>query len=173
MHAHAAAACPGLPQEVFRFWLDQGVDGFRIDALPVLVENHYELDEPPKVHPAPGLDWQDADFYDHPYTSDQPLTYDLLRHWRLLVDAHDNKSRVVMTECYTDLPKTIRYYGESADKPAAHFPFNFQLVQYTGAASGAADLKHVIDEWLGAMGDWRWPNWVVSTYTAQPCGSVQ
>ena len=33
-------------QDVFRFWLARGVDGFRIDAIGTLFENHYDRDEP-------------------------------------------------------------------------------------------------------------------------------
>jgi alpha-glucosidase len=34
--------------DVLRFWLDRGVDGFRIDAGGVLVEDLLLRDEPPK-----------------------------------------------------------------------------------------------------------------------------
>lgn len=35
-----------LLQAVFQFWLDRGVDGFRVDAIDTLFENNYDMDEP-------------------------------------------------------------------------------------------------------------------------------
>ena len=35
-----------LLKEVLRFWLDRGVDGFRVDAIQTLFEDENLLDEP-------------------------------------------------------------------------------------------------------------------------------
>lgn len=38
---------PPTPQSIIRFWLDRGVDGFRVDAIQQLfVAANYTLDEP-------------------------------------------------------------------------------------------------------------------------------
>ena len=34
-------------QNVLRFWLDRGVDGFRVDAIQTLFEKEHLQDEPP------------------------------------------------------------------------------------------------------------------------------
>ena len=36
----------GVCQEVLRFWLERGVDGFRIDAMEALLEDRENLNEP-------------------------------------------------------------------------------------------------------------------------------
>ncbi len=33
-------------QNVLSFWIKRGVDGFRVDAINTLFENHYDRDEP-------------------------------------------------------------------------------------------------------------------------------
>lgn len=151
-------------QGVYTFWMNQGVDGFRVDALPFLVEDTTYANEPVDPNHSPDVDQYDAGYYLHPHTMDQQETYDQLRLWRETVDSHpDNKPRVIMTECYTNFANTMRYYGDSADAPRAHFPFNFQLISYTSASSNASVFKEKIDEWMDAMDmQWKWPNWVVS-----------
>ena len=43
--------------EVMRFWLDRGVDGFRVDAIPVAIKDDRLRDNPPfrRPGPIPGL----------------------------------------------------------------------------------------------------------------------
>lgn len=158
---------PAVVQEmkdVFTFWMEQGVDGFRVDALPFLFETaDLTQDEPKAVNPSPDLDEMDYDFYTHPLTMDYPETYDMLHQWRELVDNFSEEKRVIMTECYTTFDKTIEYYG-TKEKLGAHFTFNFQLITSLNKSSLATDFKKTIDTWMMAMGDWRWPNWVIGNH---------
>ncbi|KAK3926718.1 Maltase A1 [Frankliniella fusca] len=157
---------PAVVQEmkdVFTFWMERGVNGFRVDALPFLFETQdLSQDELPVEHPSIDLDKNDYDYYTHPYTMDYPDTYDMLHQWRELVDNFNEDKRVIMTECYTTFDKTIEYYG-TKDKLGAHFTFNFQLITTVNKSSDAKDFKHSIDQWMKAM-DWRWPNWVIGNH---------
>ncbi|KAJ1528710.1 hypothetical protein ONE63_007103 [Megalurothrips usitatus] len=151
-------------KDVFTFWMERGVDGFRVDALPFLFETDYDKDEPENPHKDSDLTTDDYDYFTHPYTMDMDGTYDMLQQWREVVDKfHDGKPRVIMTECYTNFENTIRYYG-TKERPGAHFTFNFQILSYLSKASNATDFKNIIDQWMEQMNDWRWPNWVIGNH---------
>lgn len=68
-----------------------------------------------------------------------------------------------MTEAYTTLENTIRYYG-NATKPMAQIPFNFQLLTRLSYASNASTFETVINSWMNNMPSNQWANWVVSNF---------
>lgn len=71
-----------VPQNVLQFWLDQGVDGFRVDAVAHLFEDEKLKDEMVKDEAA-------IDEYsqlDHTYTFNLPEVLDLLQEFRTLLD---------------------------------------------------------------------------------------
>lgn len=69
-------------QNVMQFWLDQGVDGFRMDAVAHLFEDEALRDEMVKDEDA-------TDEYsqlDHTYTFNLPEVLDVLREFRIVLD---------------------------------------------------------------------------------------
>lgn len=70
-------------QDVFTFWLERGVAGFRIDAIPHLFETG--LEDEPRSSNEDALDYQYS-YLDHIYTQNQPETFQMVYHWRELVD---------------------------------------------------------------------------------------
>lgn len=73
---------PAIPQNVLQFWLDQGVDGFRMDAVAHLFEDEALRDELMKDEDA-------TDEYsqlDHKYTFNLPEVLDVLWEFRVLLD---------------------------------------------------------------------------------------
>ena len=108
--------------DVLRFWLDRGVDGFRIDVLWLLLKDEQFRDNP--MNP----DWKPGDppnrrQFDQ-YTGDQPGIHEIVREIRAVVDAYDE--RLLIGELYLPMERLVRYYGEQLDE--IHLPFNFQLV---------------------------------------------
>lgn len=75
-------------EKILRFWLDLGIDGFRVDAVRHLIENDQYHDEPLDQ------DMKDVDpnvmyvAYKHTETGDQPGSYDLVRQWRKFLDIY-------------------------------------------------------------------------------------
>lgn len=76
-------------KDVMTFWLDKGVDGFRVDAIPMLFETNYEDDEPQSFDPNCTPD--DNCYLRHIYTSEQPGTFDMVYQWRALLDAYSTE----------------------------------------------------------------------------------
>ncbi|MBA2576816.1 MAG: DUF3459 domain-containing protein [Euzebyaceae bacterium] len=78
--------------DILRFWLDRGVDGFRIDVAHQLVK-HPDLpdnpvaDEPDDVEMGTTASiWETLE---HRYDSDQPGTVEIYRRWRKVADPYD------------------------------------------------------------------------------------
>lgn len=74
-------------QKVLTFWLDRGVAGFRIDAVPHIFETGLE-DEPVS---GDNVGNHEYGYLNHIYTKDQPETYDLVYSWRKLIDDYSQK----------------------------------------------------------------------------------
>ena len=59
-------------QDVIRFWLDRGVDGFRIDAIDRLVKDSELRDDPPASAPFPLPLPEESARLEHVYSSNSP-----------------------------------------------------------------------------------------------------
>lgn len=70
------------------FWLNKGVDGFRVDAIPHLFEHKDFLDEPRTN--TPNVTDVEYRYLDHIYTIDQPETYELVENWKKYLDHYAN-----------------------------------------------------------------------------------
>ncbi|KAB7502889.1 hypothetical protein Anas_11589, partial [Armadillidium nasatum] len=83
--------------DVIRFWLDKGVDGFRVDAIQNLVEDASFADEPAAANSGitdPTLEG----YYNHIYTLNQPETMDIIRGWHEILETY--KDRFMTLEVY-------------------------------------------------------------------------
>ena len=140
---------------VLRFWLDRGVDGFRVDVLWHLIKDASFRDNPPNPAWKPGMD---------PYqalvpvqTTDQPEVHDVIRRMRALFDEYPE--RVLIGEIYLPVERLVQYYGH--DLRGAHLPFNFQLI---AAKWDARHLARLIEEYESALPAGGWPNWVLGNH---------
>ncbi|KAK7794169.1 hypothetical protein R5R35_005369 [Gryllus longicercus] len=158
---------PALVEEmknVLRFWLDRGIDGFRVDAVPFLFENATLADEPRSYDPS-ALP-TDEKYLKHIYTQNLPETMDMLTQWRAVLDeytAKDGETRVMLAEVYAPLLTTFEYFG-TQEKPGAHLPFNFQFIQYLTNSSSAQDLVDLALQWQNGIPSWATSNWVVGNH---------
>ena len=140
---------------VLRFWLNRGVDGFRVDVLWHLVKDEHFADNPPNPAWRKGMD---------PYqalvplqTTDRPEVQEIVARMRRLLDEYDE--RVLIGEIYLPVERLVKYYGPNLQ--GAHLPFNFQLVH---APWNAAHLARLIDEYERALPQGAWPNWVLGNH---------
>ncbi len=142
--------------EVLRFWLDRGVDGFRIDALKMLLKDEQLRDNP--ANPA----WKPGDSPNlrqlGRYTEDQPGIHEIMREMRALVDSYNQ--RLLIGEIYLPVERLVQYYGELLDE--IHLPFNFQLV--TLPVWEARTIRQVVEAYEAALPRGAWPNWVLGNH---------
>ncbi|KAB7503540.1 hypothetical protein Anas_13046 [Armadillidium nasatum] len=152
-------------QNVFRFWLDKGVDGFRVDALKYLVEveDVYGADEP--IAQDSGITDPTQYYYlNHTFTINLPETFKITRGWYDILDSYDE--RFMMTEVYDDdISQIMRYYGNES-YPISDFPFNFLLITklFNRSDLTGTNLKNLVDLWMDNMPSGRWPNWVLGNH---------
>jgi alpha-glucosidase len=140
---------------VLRFWLDRGVDGFRVDVLWHLIKDDRFTDNPRNESWREGMDpFQQLVPL---YTTDRPEVHDIVRRMRALFDEFDD--RVLIGEIYLPVERLVQYYG--ADLAGAHLPFNFQLIN---ASWDARHLAKMIFEYETAIPEGGWPNWVLGNH---------
>ncbi|WP_458243385.1 glycoside hydrolase family 13 protein [Streptomyces sp. MAI_2237] len=155
-------------RSILRFWLDMGVDGFRIDVAHGLV----------KAAGLPDLGAHDQlkllgndvmPFFD------QDGVHEIYRQWRLILDEYSGKGgpggpsaegrwretgeRIFVAEAWTP---TVERTANYVRPDELHQAFNFQ---YLSTAWDAAELREVIDRTLEAMRPVGAPStWVLSNH---------
>ena len=143
--------------DVLRFWLDRGVDGFRMDVLWYLVKDEQFRDNPPNPAFDPGRDPPHLTL-DPLYNSDRPETLEIVKRMRRLLDSYPG-DRVMVAETYLPIPRLAAYYGDKLD--AAQLPFNFKLIQTSWSAQAVAD---VVTRYEAALPQGAQPNWVLGNH---------
>jgi len=140
---------------VLRFWLNRGVDGFRVDVLWMLIKDDQWRDNPPNPDYRPGQSPHDSQL--PLYTTDRPEVQDVVAGLRRVLD--EFKDRVLIGEIYLPVDRLVKYYGEKLD--GAQLPFNFQLLLSAWDARGIATM---IDRYERALPPGGWPNWVLGNH---------
>ena len=102
--------------DVFRFWMELGADGFRLDVFNAYFKDPQLPDNPPKF----GL--RAFDRQQHIHDIDQPEMMPFLNELRSLLDSYPERYAVGETYLAT-LPKTVSYCGKG--KLHAAFSFDF------------------------------------------------
>ncbi len=144
--------------KVLIFWLDIGVDGFRVDAVPSLIEDRYFRDDIPNPSYVPGKD-SPYNKYHHVYSQGQPETIDIINSFCNILEGYGNKFMV--TESHIQLPEMIKMYKTCNSN--VHFPFNFNLMD---APWKVKDVKKLVDKFDKSLGTEDWPNYVLGNHDA-------
>jgi alpha-glucosidase len=138
-------------EEILRFWLDRGVDGFRIDVAHALFKNAELRDEPePFPEVAFSSDWRTA--------VDQPEVHGVYRSWRELVASYAHEPVLVGEVVFSDPARAAPYVR--ADE--LHMAFNFTLLLEPW---DARRMRSAIERSLAALAEVRAPaTWVLENH---------
>ncbi|HEX4142798.1 MAG TPA: alpha-amylase family glycosyl hydrolase [Pirellulales bacterium] len=139
--------------DVMRFWLDRGVDGFRIDAVAHLIKDgrFRENPENPDFEPGELPIKRQIDCF----LRDQPEVHEVIQWFRQLVDLYDD--RILIGETYLALGRLLSYYGPTG----LNFPFNFELIKTSWQP---ASLRAAIDSYEASLAPDDWPSWVLGNH---------
>jgi alpha-glucosidase len=128
--------------DVMRFWLDRGVDGFRVDVVQKLAKDPGLRDDEAGAPPR-SEDWQ-------------PTIHGRLRRLRAVVDEYPE--RVLVGEVYLlDLPRLARYV---AGGDRLHMAHNFAFAHTPWSARA---FREAIDGFAAAAPG-AWPAWFIANH---------
>jgi len=138
--------------EVMRFWLDRGVDGFRLDASAVLIKDDLLRDNPP--NPDAGESAPPTQRQTPVFTDDRPEAMNCIETIRQVLETYDH--RLLCGEVQGKTDRIGHFYG--SDRPRLHLPLNFALLD---TAWDALSIQATIDAYYNALPEWAWPVWVI------------
>jgi alpha-glucosidase len=129
--------------DALRFWLNKGVDGFRVDVMWLLIKDDQYRDNPLDNLPV--------------YNSDRPEVHEVVAEMRAVIDSYSE--RVLIGEIYLPLKNLMIYYGQNLS--GANLPFNFLLLQSPWNAQAVGEI---ISEYMSMLPSEAWPNWVLGNH---------
>lgn len=134
---------------VVRFWLDRGVDGFRVDVIQGLGKDPALPDVPADLASLPTIG-----------LNEHPLAHERIRELRRLLDAYPG-DRVMVGEVsyFAAVPRVAEYYGDGDE---VHLAFNFPALL---APWDAGEWRRRVEEVLAEFEPrGAWPSWVLSNH---------
>ncbi len=140
---------------VLRFWLDRGVDGFRVDVMHHMVKDTEFRDNPPNPAWRPGM----SPYREllTTYTADLPEVQQIVAKFRNVVEEYND--RMLVGEIYLPVERLMAYYGASGK--GAHLPFNFELIRLPW---NAREIAAAVERYEALLPSYAWPNWVLGNH---------
>ena len=151
--------------DTIRFWLDKGVDGFRVDVAHYIMKDAAFRDNPPA---APGKvtfhrPHGEYDSQIHLYDKGDPNVHEIYKEFRTILDEYSaSNPRMSVGEIHIfDFEELASYYGTPEKGGEFHMPFNFSLLN---AKWNAQEFRKYIDDYEAALPPWAWPNYVLGNH---------
>lgn len=143
--------------DVMRFWLDKGVDGFRVDALWHVMKDAQYRDNPLDPDYVAGKMPSYAKLVPA-YSGGQPELHDVVALMRHVTDQY--KDRVLIGEMYLPVEELMGYYGRQQGG-GLHLPYNFQLILLPWKA---VEIFAGVNRYEASLPAFAWPNWVLGNH---------
>ena len=132
---------------VMRFWLDRGVDGFRVDVAHGLLSDQ-ALRGNPRFTLGGRRRRRDVDLEE---------VHEIHRGWRRTLDEYDD--RMAVGEVFlTDLRRLVRYYGEDDE---LQLSFNFMFLSQPW---NAERFRHAVERYEALLPVHAWPDYTLSNH---------
>jgi alpha-glucosidase len=150
-------------EQILRFWLDRGVDGFRVDVAhglvkaPGLPDAHDRDSEQMGADPGAAEDGSTG-VANHGPMFDQDGVHDIYRAWRTVLDDYPG-DRALVAEAWVEPLTRLAHYVRADEM---HQAFNFEFLTTDWSAEA---LRAVVTDSLTAMAAVGAPaTWVLSNH---------
>ncbi|BDD56159.1 hypothetical protein MAP00_001636 [Monascus purpureus] len=145
--------------DVLRFWLDKGVDGFRLDTMNLVSKTS---DFPDAPISKPGSEWQPANFL----FANGPHIHEYLQEMYQEVFAHYDAMTLAEMSCGVTPAQAVEYTSRHKTRPELCLVIQFQHVEVDSRDGDKwllrewelPELKYIITEWqetLANNGGWN------------------
>jgi alpha-glucosidase len=136
--------------DIFKFWADRGVDGFRLDVFNEYFKDAQFRDNPYKLGRRP------FDCQIHLYDYDQPEIKQVVADIRSILDRYPE--RYAVGETFMDKPGTAaKYCGPGK----LHAAFNFAMLH---SRWNPSRYLHIVQQWEKVLSPDAWPNYVMNNH---------
>ncbi|MFU0506417.1 beta-galactosidase BglA [Pseudaminobacter sp. NGMCC 1.201702] len=146
--------------ETVRFWLERGVDGFRLDTVNFYVHDKLLRDNPPMPTEAendiPGTN--PYGYQQHVFDKTQTENLDFLKRFRTLLDEYGARTSVGEVGDGMRSLQTVAAYTEGGDK--LHMCYTFDLLR---PEFSAAHVRKSVEAFENAVKD-GWICWAFSNH---------
>lgn len=143
--------------DVARFWLDRGVDGFRIDAVSHFTHDPALRDNPPRIG---GVRTRPVDFQQLLYNSDRPESLVFLARLRQLLDQYPKRLALGEIGGPDSAGRSLSPY---LGPERLHTAYSFQFLR--APVLTPALVRDADAEWQ-RLNEGGWPTWVFSNHDA-------
>jgi alpha-glucosidase len=141
------------------FWLENGVDGFRLDVINCIVKDSSFRDNPHVVGSRP----RPYDMQRHIFDRNRPEAHEKLRRLRSFVDSFGDRMLVgeIMVEEPGEPEMAASFLGAHHDE--LNLAFDFSLLSQP---FDAMHWQRAAKRWYEAVGTHRCPTWVLNNHDA-------
>ncbi len=147
-----------------KFWLDRGVDGFRLDTVNYYFCDRELRDNPPALVATGGLDAPESNPYgmqNHLYDKTQPENIGFLKRFRALLDQYEDRTTVGEVGDGARSLQTVAAYTSGGDK--LHMCYTFDLL---GPDFTPAHFRRCVSDFQDNVVD-GWVCWAFSNHDVQ------
>ncbi len=142
-----------------QFWLDRGVDGFRMDAINFSMHNREMTDNPPALQ-SNKVRTRSFDFQQHIHNQSQPEIPHFIERIRALTDRYDGRFTLAEVGGDTD-GKEMKAFTAGESHFNSAYGFNFLHADTLTPSI----VRESIEQWPDTPG-LGWPSWAFSNHDA-------
>ena len=145
-----------------RFYLDKGVDGFRLDVINAIGKDPYLKSNPFMFGATP----RPYDMQNHIHDRNTEYTHYYIRELRKVIDGYDDRALLgeIMIQGKSQMEQSASYTGQNNDELQLCFEFTL-----CNRRLNAGNLRAVAKRWyeLNPIGKGKTPCWVLSNHDVQ------
>lgn len=148
--------CEMAMLDVLAFWLDKGVDGFRVDAAYRAYKDPGFRDNPVNKEWKPGM--EPSDQLHEVFNKNVPDIHDFNKMLRRFIDAKGD--HLLIAELYKPLELIVQHHGNNDE---FHLPLNSELMS-DDLIWQAESLRAIVERYEALLPSQAWPNWSLGNH---------